>query len=262
MPTFSRRADVHAVLTDPRFTVPPVPGDAPPGTIGWLRANVARFSTGPDHRRRRALAVTELERVDVADLRHAAARRTAALPHEHVEAVARRVPVEVLAGALGVPGAAARDVATVARAYHPHSPAGPEADAALARLVGACGGTADELTAARIGLLVQTWDATARLVATAGTAVSAVSTASGVPAEAAVAHALADDPPVRVTRRHARDAARVGGSAVAAGSVVELDLADADLGFGAGAHECPGQAHAVALACGVLDPLAIRKDLR
>lgn len=42
--------------------------------------------------------------------------------------------------------------------------------------------------------------------------------------------------PVRVTRRQAPD-----------GSIVELNLIDAGLRFGAGPHECPGQAHAAAL---------------
>ena len=42
--------------------------------------------------------------------------------------------------------------------------------------------------------------------------------------------------PVRVTRRQAPD-----------GRIVELNLIEAGLRFGAGPHECPGQAHAAAL---------------
>src|SRR5205814_62332 len=79
---------------------------------------------------------------------------------------ARRVPVGVLAEALGLPDVS-EDIAVLARAYHPHVEPGPEAEAALARLVEVCGGVADEHAAARIGLLVQACDATAGLVASA-----------------------------------------------------------------------------------------------
>ncbi|WP_051772503.1 isocitrate lyase/PEP mutase family protein [Saccharothrix sp. NRRL B-16314] len=122
------------------------------------------------------------------------------------------MPVAVLAEALGLPRSVAGDVAVVARCYQPHVDVTAEADEAVARLVAACGGVWDEETANRIGLLVQACDATRALIA--GT-----------------------EPPVPVTRRVAPD-----------GSVVEVDLTDA--WFGAGRHECPGQAHARALVEG------------
>lgn len=121
-------------------------------------------------------------------------------------------PVAVLAEALGLPRSVAGDVAVVARCYQPHVDVTAEADEAVARLVAACGGVWDEETANRIGLLVQACDATRALIA-------------GV------------QPPVPVTRRVAPD-----------GSVVEVDLGDS--WFGAGRHECPGQAHAWALVEG------------
>lgn len=129
-------------------------------------------------------------------------------------------PVEVLAEALGLPVGVAGDVAVVAKSYQPHTTITEEADRAVERLAEACGGVADEATANRIGLLVQACDATGALVA------NMVSGRTG--------------PPVPWTRRVAPD-----------GRLVEVDLADAP--FGAGPHACPGRAHALALAAGLVE---------
>lgn len=185
-----------------------VPQPAP--TVAWLRAMVARFSSGSDHHRRRALAVAELGKIDPADLRRLAAETSCSA-------------AEVLARAMGIDAGDA--VADVARAYHPHTVADEAADRAVTRLVEAFGGVTDELTAARISLLVQSCDATAALVANARNHSSVVAT-------------LRDDPPLRSTRR-VRD-----------GEVVMVSLDGHP--FGAGTHECPGQAHAIALAEGIL----------
>jgi hypothetical protein len=184
------------MLTDPEYTVPSVP-DAVAG-VAWLRASVARFSEGAAHVRRRALAEAELAAVDPEALRELASRR-------------RSSPVAVLAEALGLP-VAPEDVDVVARSYQPHAVITDEADEALARLVAACGGY-DEVTANRIGLLVQASAATAALVA-------------GV------------HPPVPTTRRIAPD-----------GALVEVDLTGSP--FGLGAHACPGERHALAIAEGL-----------
>lgn len=196
----------HAVLTDPAFVVPPVP-EASPGGVAWLRASVARFSSGATHQRRRALAVAELATVDPDALRLRASDCAGG-------------PVEVLAEALGLAAAVADDVALVAKSYQPHTTITQEADRAVDRLVEACGGVADEATANRIGLLVQACDATKALVATM---------VSG-----------RTDPPVPITRRVAPD-----------GTLVEVDLAEVP--FGIGPHACPGRAHALALAAGLVE---------
>ncbi|QUQ71132.1 oxidoreductase [Kutzneria sp. CA-103260] len=186
----------------------PVPQPVP--TVAWLRAMVARFSSGPDHRRRRALAVAELAKIDPAELRRRAAETSC-------------TAAEVLAQAMGIDAGEA--VADVARAYHPHTVADEAADRAVARLVDAFGGVTDELTAARISLLVQSCDATTALVAKARN-------------HATIDETLRDDQPLRTTRR-VRD-----------GEVVLVSLDGHP--FGAGTHECPGQAHAIALAEGIL----------
>ncbi|MFI9233612.1 hypothetical protein [Streptomyces rimosus] len=282
------RAEVGpGALTDPDWVVPPVPQDVPEGGMAWLRARVARFSSGEAHVRRRALAVGPLGGGDAADaLRDAARVRTEALLEGAGEGpgsgpgtvdvmarVARVVPVEVLADFVGLPVTAetAGLVGHVARAYHAHGETVPAADRALARLVAVCGGTWDEATAARIGLLVQAYDATAGLIGSAahrmlsgdtgGTGDTGSTSGTGDTPEgsaesaadvvtASLDRTLSADPPVRGTLRAPAD----GGDPVR----IALLTDDGSLAFGAGPHACPGRAHARALAAGVLDALLVR----
>jgi cytochrome P450 len=154
-------------------------------------------------------------------------------------------------------------VAVVARAYHPSAGPDPEADRAVRALVAACGGVPDELAAARIGLLVQACDATAALV---GLAVLAADAAGWDSPEDLITEVLRHGSPVRVTRRVAADGTPVVVDLAAANRDPAV-FADPDqfrpgradghrhLGFGAGRHRCPGDAHALALVAGVLDAL-------
>ncbi|WP_370944803.1 oxidoreductase [Amycolatopsis sp. cg5] len=220
--------EASELLADPRFTLPPVFAGAP-GTIGWLRTNVARFSTGQAHTRRRSLVTEELAGMDPAWLRREAFDRT-------VEAKRfgpvdlKAIVVETLAAALGLRAGLSADVVIVAKAYQPHVEATSVEDAAVARLVEACGG-ASEQTAALIGLLVQACDATAGLVENA--------LGETVAAEEALAATLRERPPVSMTRRY-KD-----------GRLIEVDLTG--LPFGHGPKVCPGQVHALAIAAGILD---------
>jgi len=208
--------------------VPPVPQDVEPGGVRWLRASVARFSRPEDHARRRALVLAELARMGpLRDKAFALAK----VMRDEVE----RVPVAVLAAELGLPDVS-RDIATVSGAYHPHTEIGDDAEEAMRRLVAACGGDADERTAARIGLLVQACDATAKLL---GKALAAHR--SGEDVESLLDRVLREDPPVRITRRW------VGGE------VVEVDLSAHP--FGAGPKQCPGETPARQVAAGILDVL-------
>jgi hypothetical protein len=129
------------VLDDPAYRVPQAAG----GTAGlaWLRAHVARFSSGEDHRRRRALAAQI-----IADARGATGGGG---------------PTRSLLRAMGLPQERVDDVALVAAAYQPHTPQSDAADAAADRLVIACGGRT-EAAAARVGVLVQAHAATLALV--------------------------------------------------------------------------------------------------
>ncbi|MEU6580464.1 isocitrate lyase/phosphoenolpyruvate mutase family protein [Nocardia sp. NPDC046763] len=170
--------------------VPPVsPGEH---GVAWLRAQVARFSDGDEHSRRRAIVERELAAVDAVALRRG-----------------RGHYVAELAVALGVRVSVA-DVEAVAECYQPHRPVSAAADAAVDRLVAAFGGVADEVTANRIGILVQACSATAALIA-------------------------GENPPVPSTRRLDET-----------GELIEVDLTGRP--FGSGRHACPGRVHALSLA--------------
>ncbi|WP_327097275.1 cytochrome P450 [Nocardia vinacea] len=213
---------VRSVLAD--APMPAVPRDVPPAGIAWLRATVARFCDGAEHDRRRGLVVAELARLSPEVLRARARMTDGKLPH-----------VRVLAEALGLQDISLSSVAVAAAHYQPHEPDSPEADRAVTELVGACGGVADERTAARIGLLIQACQATGALVDNARRLAGAGT------ADEIVARTLVEDPPVRRTRRVLDD------------ELVELDLTGAGLGFGAGPHACPGRDHALAVAIGIIE---------
>ncbi|MES4906621.1 MULTISPECIES: isocitrate lyase/phosphoenolpyruvate mutase family protein [unclassified Streptomyces] len=284
---FNCFADVRAALADPALVpeLPATDGGPVGASVAWLRATVARFSSGEPHRRRRALVEAELARLEPAALWRAAATG----PKGEVRV---RV-VRALAEALGMPeaGAVAEAVTVVAGAYFGGTDAA--ADEAVARLVArlapaGADEAALEAVANRIGLLVQACDATAALVeACAGAAlvesaadsdVPPVQSTSGggVPAvqsapdgdvpparnarggDVPPARVLREAPPVRTMRRVAARATRVAGREIDEGDVVLLDLATAQrarpvpLAFGAPPRVCPGRAHALALADGLL----------
>jgi len=227
------------LLTDPGF-IPPPAQDGPPGGIRWLRANVARFSSGDQHRRRRDLVVGLLAAIDPASLRERARELTASLRAEGFSNgdIARHVPVTVLGAALGLADTDADAVRTIAAHYRLDTD-DAEADAAVALLVKAFGGVADESTASGIGLLVQACDATAGLIDNAVRR----NAASVESAEYMVAETILNDPPVRATVR----------KSVASGALVPVDLSMVP--FGAGAHHCPGSDHAIAIAIGACEVL-------
>ncbi len=205
---------VLTVLTDPAFMVPAVPPAS--AGVAWLRATVARFSSGTVHDRRRALVIALLD----------------AIPLESLQARSQMHPVAILGRAIGIDESVTDLVRDVAQAYQPGTGDERRADAAVDRLVAVFGGVFDEPTAARIGLLVQACEATAVLIERAR--------------HRPVREVLREDPPVSATKRRALATTTVGEVTIEAGEVVQVCLAD-DLAFGAGSHRCPGRAHALAL---------------
>jgi cytochrome P450 len=247
----------QATLAD--YPVPPAP--AATTGLAWLRATVARFSTGPDHTRRRAITVTQLSTIDTGALRESARTTTIErlAPHLDLMTVARALPTELLAAALDLPAATPPLVAAIARAYPTGAP-DPAADAAIELLAD----TPNETTAARIGVLAQAFAATAGLIGNA--AFLMLRNQLDDPAEAIIAETLRHTPPVRATKR-----------LTPAGDTIEIDLAAANrdpdvfpdpdrfdparpnraahLDFGSGPHRCPGHHLATAIAAGVLDAI-------
>jgi cytochrome P450 len=253
-------AQVRDVLADPGHTVPDPGHGAPPHTMHWLRQNVARFSNGTDHARRRELAESLLRPLDPVRLRAAARDQTSAVvdrarwrPFDVMSQVARRVPGLVLAAALGCadPELLIGHLAPVAAVYQP-GPADPRtADGSVARLAELLPGGPDEQVAARIGLFIQAYDATAGLIGNA--VVAGIRAGRPGPAAELVAQALRADPPARSTRR-----VTPSGETIALDLTVAGDDPAGHLAFGYGQRLCPGAAHAIALAEGAVQPLLAR----
>lgn len=202
---------------------------------------MARFSEGADHTRRRTVAESRLAMLDPARLRMAARRRTAAqIAGRHeldvMVHLARTVPVAVLAAALGAtdPDAAVAATRRLCLALAPPEGVAPSSGwpevAALASLLGLDDdGDDGEVAVNVVALLFQAMDATAGLIG------NTLRAAPGAPPPTVVRT-------MRVTPT---------------GDPCPIDLAAADppFPFGAGRHRCPGEAHALALAAGVLDAL-------
>jgi cytochrome P450 len=138
-------AAVQGAFADENLFPPP----AGPGAAYWLRSRVARFSTGPEHAHRRALAVAEIARVNPSHAARLAAARIAA---------GDSVRQAIIKAFSLVPEKAVDLIIDVAPSYF--DPARPtESLEPLLDLLGR-----DEATVARIGVLVQACEATAALV--------------------------------------------------------------------------------------------------
>jgi cytochrome P450 len=269
--------DVPAALAAPSLSVAPGAGNAPAGQQGpaaRLLARMARFSDGPAHRRRRELLTSLLPPVP------RVARTAAVRTNEYVRRrnaafdimpLARLLPAEVLAGALGLPPADAARAATltgmlcdaVTPSLLPRkgtAAAGDEAADLLIALIARHGGEDEERITAGISILFQARDATAALIGTA--LLTDGRCDPGVSAAQRIEHVLRCEAPVQNTRRTALAQTQIGDAVIPAGSPVWIFVATAERGsgipatFGSGPHGCPGAAHATAIARQVLAVLA------
>ena len=218
---------------------------------------MARWSNGPDHKVRRALAERDLSSLDNVALRrraHALATQEQLTATDLVE-VARFVPVAVLAETLGFhhPQLAAHHQRVVSEAIAPAAGT-PQADEdavnrSLNWLVDACAAATFETAINRVALLHQCLDATAGLIALAvlhwATSRQLRDAPEADPATSLIAWIIRNDPPVTQTIRVGLDGERV---------VVPLCQTPTEppLTFGAGQHTCPGMSAAIALAEGVI----------
>ncbi|WP_431923300.1 cytochrome P450 [Nonomuraea jabiensis] len=242
----TRHAAAEAVLADPRYVPPPVRQDADEGTLAWLRAQVSRFSTGETHAGRRRLLEERLAALDPAELRTAARAMTLERGGDW-----RGVPTAVLGAALGVKDTSA--VAAAATGYLSGAES-PEADAAVAELL-------EQATIPELTLLLQGHAATEALIENA-----LRHAGPGADPEALLHETLRQDPPLKATRRlDTRTGDEVTIDLVSANRDPDV-FADPDrfdlsrgrtphLTFGHGVRPCPGPAHALALAAGVLEAL-------
>jgi cytochrome P450 len=267
----ARPDDVAAALASPGLSVA-LP-HSPEGRAAQLQSQMARFSDGTDHARRRALVEALLP--DPTGLEQQAARRAGEVLEPGrgvVDAmpVARTAPIATLAAALGVPAAdVARVVTMTGRLCDGLAPpldarpvARTEVDAAAVLLsasalvapAGADRPADDEAVAAAVSLLFQARDATAALIGAA-----LLINADADDADHGIARALRQELPVQCTRRTARADVEIGGTTLPRGAPVWVLLAAAETGppappatFGSGPHACPGAALAEVLARGVV----------
>jgi cytochrome P450 len=259
--------DVPAALAASSLTVAAPPSqDAQTGPAAQLLARMARFSDGPDHRRRRELLVSMLP--PVPRVTTTAGARTnyylrRRLTTFDIMPMARHLPGEVLALAMGLPPDDAERAAAltgvlcdaVTPTLVPRPGTGSGGDTAAEALIALMGGLWDrdeERVVAAISILFQARDAVAALI---GTAVLAGARAgASFPVPRRVEDVLRGEAPVQCTRRTAVRATQIGDAMVPAGAALWVFLATAERGtgvpatFGSGPHACPGLAHAQAIA--------------
>lgn len=127
--------------------------------------------------------------------------------------------------------------------------------AAVAREAAAAGWRNDHAILANlVGLLSQTYEATAGLLGNSLVALQQ-STWAGDEANALVAHVMLSDPPIINTRRFAAERCTIGGVTVEQGQAILVMLGAAQRGFGHGRHACPGQQLAQQIAAGCIEAL-------
>ena len=282
----ARADDVERVLADTNAII----GFAANDAAATVQSRMARFTDGPAHAERRAVATAALRPLEPTVIARRASEiaseRLASLDETQREidimsSLARAVPVATLAGALGIEASGAVEAAVeLALAIAPPRGSGRgDAEAPLRHLCSTMDGVPlsdDEINTA--ALLFQAVDATAGLIGN-----SVVTWARlGWPADAGEADFVREvsrlDPAVHFTTRRAEAEIDLGTARIPADSTVLVDLAaagrdparwaDADefrpsrtgpsFAFGDGIHRCPGSDHALALAAGVVT--AIRRS--
>ncbi len=265
------QAEVPAALGAATMHVAPPPGA--PGPAADLLAQMARFSNGADHRRRRETVVRLLPAV--AGLATAVTASTSRYLQQRaadfdVMPMARSLPAGALAIAMGLTQREASQAASltgrlsdgVTPTLAPRPGGRGDADEAAARLL--CllaaaklpgdGSTGDTAVAAA-SILFQAREATAGLI---GLAVAAANESKAMTPRDRVEQVLRHDAPTQNTRRTAAAATVIGDEVVPAGAPVWIFVATAERGaavpatFGSGPHGCPAAAHAALIASQVV----------
>jgi cytochrome P450 len=233
---FGTRSAVERVLYDGTFRIPPAAATLRPGAAADLRAAMARFSDGAAHGPRRAAVDAALAALDPDALRSAAADAARRRPAGEASAVTTEVLARAFGAGDGEVAGLVADVGRMVAVIFRGEPSSPADDEAVARVLDRFPGHPAGAVAVA-SVLYQAHDATAGLVAAllAGRARGGDRPSAGVR-----------------TRRVATADADVDGTGVSSGATIVLDLAAADLEFGAGPHRCPGGAVAEAIAAGIV----------
>ncbi|MCG2592728.1 hypothetical protein LZ009_08025 [Ramlibacter sp. XY19] len=258
---------VAQALEEPALRVRP-PAEPVPEALrgrptGEVFARLVRMTDGDFHARHRPAVAAGAARLARAAVEQAAADATRDLaPRTPIDALLSAIPVQAMARLLGVAAADLdRTVAWVhdftrGIAAGASSDALDRSDAAVAGLLAQAEGLEPALAANRIAFMQQALDATAGLIGNGIVAWQA--RAASLEGTAFIAHVARTDPAVHNTRRFAAQDLVLGDAPIAAGQGLVLLLANpqAKLQFGAGAHACPGERIALAIAATALRTLA------
>lgn len=246
----------------PSQTVPPALGGRPAGEVFAL---LVRMNDGDFHARHRPAVAAEASGwSDEAVAAAAAAAARDLAPRLDANALLSALPVQAMARLLGVPAPAldatvgwVHDFTQGIAAGAGEEAIGRADAAALALMLQGANEGLDRVRAAnRIALMQQALDATAGLIGNAACLLLQGVPLAGAEAVAPlVAQAAWRDPSIHNTRRFAARDLELGGERVAEGQGLLLLLAPARLAFGAGAHACPGERLALAIAASALHTL-------
>jgi len=260
---------VAAVLAHPDCRVRPVHEPVPAaiaGPAGDVFGALMRMNDGERHAVSRAALLPRIAAWSAAETvdRVAPGMLTEKLDAAALTAYAFNVPVRTIASLLGCADAPLPEIADlVGRFVAGIAPqAAPDrvaaAHAAATALLALLDTLDDVMTANLLGLLSQTYEATAGLI---GNAIVARLRGDTRAAAVLVDAVLRDDPPVQNTRRFTAQPVDIGGVRIEAGQTILLVLAAARRPFGQGSHECPGQALARTIATQALSHLGELPDV-
>lgn len=238
---------------------------------GEVFAQLVRMTDGAFHARHKPevlAAATRWSRTQVREAAQASVDDLAA--RTQPDALLSALPVQAMARLLGVRpdklDATVEDVQAFVQGIAPaasHEAIGRADAAALALMAqGEAEGLSRVQSANRIALMQQAMDATAGLL---GNCIVALQQAPDQPVEDAwIAKVARRDPAVHNTRRFAAQDLVIAGERIAAGQGVLLVLVDQEssLGFGHGAHACPGEHLALGIAVDALRSLQSTGALR
>lgn len=280
-------ATVRAILAHPDCRVRPPHEPVPPalaGPAGDAFGLLARMNDGARHTLPKAVLTDALAALPGQAVASHARRAAEALLAQDagLTSFAFELPVRTVASLLGC---AAPQVAGQVRSFvaglsvQADAGAIAAAHAAVPQLLALADGEGEDaplLQAVRVaarahgwtdaaalranvlGLLSQTYEATAGLI---GNAVVARLRGDGQPAMQLVDSVLRRDPPVQNTRRFTAADVDIAGAHIGAGQTILLVLAAAGEPFGHGRHACPGQLLARAIALHALVALDARHPL-
>ena len=260
---------VAQALAEPLLRVRPPAEPVPKALLGRptgeVFARLVRMTDGEFHARHRPEVTAAAARFGRAAVEEAAAAATRDLAVRSTpDALLWAITVQAMARLLGVaPAERDRTVAWV-HDFTRGIGAGASADAldrsdaAVAALLaqGEREGLEPVAAANRIAFMQQALDATSGLIGNA--IVAWRKEPASLEGASFIEQVARTDPAVHNTRRFAAQDLALGGERIAAGQGLVLLLVDqeARLGFGAGAHACPGERIALAIAAAALRTLA------